>query len=245
MYFFEEVKIMDEKMLMTLGLEFFEALLCMGYAIFTYATLQKKDEGRYLWRSLLNNAILVSSEAIFSMYRTLSNQVSHLFTVVSLYIIIVTQFVIFHLINRYISMRSRDYKGMRLIDGILVALFGLLITNPIHELYFHYTPNRNLVLGVMFTISIGMATLIFLWSMLKMMINYRRFQNFWWIVLMFSLALPLIGLLYELSTGYLLWFHVLNTVATISVVSGYMILNRQMLTERLTYRIHQRRRKHV
>jgi hypothetical protein len=57
MYFFEEVKIMDEKMLMTLGLEFFEALLCMGYAIFTYATLQKKDEGRYLWRSLLNNAI--------------------------------------------------------------------------------------------------------------------------------------------------------------------------------------------
>lgn len=236
---------MDEKMLATLGLEFFEALLCMVYAIFTYATLQKKDEGRYLWCSLLNNAILVSSEAIFSMYRNLSTHLSHLFTLGALYAIIITQFVIFYLTNRYISLRSRDHKGMRLIDGTLLVLLGLLITNPIHELYFHYTPNRKLVLDIMFTISIGIATLIFLWNMLKMMINYRRFQNFWWIVLMFSLALPLIGLLYELSSGSLLWFHVLNTAATVSIVTGYMILNRQLLTERFSYNIHQRRRKHV
>lgn len=234
---------MDQHMLMTLSLEFLEALLCMVYAIFTYATLQKKDEGRYLWRSLLNNAILVSSEAIFSMYRSIPTHISHLFTLAALYAIIITQFVIVHLINRYISVRSRDPKGMWLTDGVLIVLLGLLLTNPVHQLYFHYTFNHRLVMGVMFTIGMSIAALIFLWNMLKMMINYRRFQNYWWIVLMFSLALPLIGLLYELSSGTLLWFHVLNTIASISIVTGYMILNRQLLLENITMHFYHRRKR--
>lgn len=220
---------MDTHMMIVLGLEFMEAIICMIYAVFTYAILESAPEGKCLWHILLDNAIMVAAEAISTIYMGVKMPNAHFYVTFSLYIVLITQLVILYLLSHYIALRTKDYFCDRALLIVSFCLTICSITNPWTHLYFSVNTINNPVPGPIVFVCTIVAIISFVINLFKLMAHYRRFQNFWWIILMISVTLPFIALMYELSSWEFKWIHICNTISFVTIVSGYIIVNRELI----------------